>query len=86
MYTVDRLTNGNVTIKNDGTNIDLSLPPSARLVISNNGLTVTAFKDKQALFGFTVSDIAAMQVEGVPITLPTTITELINTLSTSFFF
>lgn len=86
-YTVDKLLNGNVVIKNDGVNIDFSLPPTAKLSISNDGKdTVNAIFDKQPLWGFNLQDIDALQIEGVPETLPTTPAELMNALSTLFFF
>ncbi len=86
-YTVDKLANGNVVIKNDGVNIDFSLPSTAKLSISNDGKnTVNAIFDKQPLWGFNLIDITALQIGGVAQALPGTPAALMNTLSTDFFF
>lgn len=86
MYTVDKLANGNVAIKQDGVNIDTNLPSTAKLEFSNDRSAITAYFGKQALFSFALSDLAALQVAGVPIALPGTIEALMNSLSINFFF
>ena len=85
-YTVDKLANGNVAIKQDGVNIDINLPSTAKLEFSNDRNVITAYFGKQALFSFALSDLAALQVAGVPIALPGTIEALMNSLSINFFF